>query len=42
VGAAGRIEFGSSNFRETILGEATEMAVKSTAEKLIAARSRLQ
>jgi curli biogenesis system outer membrane secretion channel CsgG len=42
VGAAGRIEFGSSNFRETILGEATEMAVKSTAEKLVAARSRLQ
>jgi len=38
----GRIEFGASEFRETILGEATEMAVKATAEKLVAAKSRLQ
>ena len=38
----GRIEFGASDFRDTILGEATEMAVKATAEKLIAAKSRLQ
>ena len=38
----GRIEFGASEFRDTILGEATEMAVKATAEKLIAAKSRLQ
>ena len=42
VGAAGRIEFGSSGFRDTILGEATEVAVKETATKLIAAKSRLQ
>jgi len=38
----GRIEFGASDFRDTILGEATEMAVKATAEKLIAAKARLQ
>ena len=38
----GRVEFGSSEFRDTILGEATEMAVKATAAKLVAARSRLQ
>ena len=39
---AGRIEFGASEFRDTILGEATEMAVKQTAEKLVAAKARLQ
>jgi hypothetical protein len=38
----GQIEFGSSDFRDTILGEATEAAVKMTAEKLVAAKSRLQ
>jgi len=38
----GRIEFGASDFRDTILGEATEMAVKATAEKLVAAKARLQ
>jgi hypothetical protein len=38
----GRIEFGSSNFRDTILGEATDVAVKQTAAKLIAAKSRLE
>ena len=38
----GRIEFGSSDFRDTILGEATEAAVKATATKLVAAKSRLQ
>ena len=42
AGGMGRIEFGSSDFRDTILGEATEIAVKQTAEKLVAARSRLQ
>ena len=42
VGAAGHIEFGSSGFRDTILGEATETAVKETASKLIAAKPRLQ
>ena len=38
----GRIEFGASDFRDTILGEATDAAVKATAAKLIAAKSRLQ
>jgi curli biogenesis system outer membrane secretion channel CsgG len=38
----GRIEFGSSDFRDTILGEATDAAVKAAAAKLIAAKSRLQ
>jgi curli biogenesis system outer membrane secretion channel CsgG len=38
----GQIEFGSSDFRDTILGEATEQAVKETAAKLIAAKSRLE
>ncbi len=40
--ALGRIELGSSDFRDTILGEATEAAVKATAEKLVAAKTRLQ
>ncbi len=38
----GKIEFGASDFRDTILGEATEMAVKATAAKLAAAKSRLE
>ena len=38
----GHIEFGSSNFRDTILGEATDAAVKATAAKLIAAKTRLE
>lgn len=42
AGGMGTIEFGSSGFRETILGEATETAVKETASRLIAAKSRLQ
>jgi len=41
-GGMGGIDFGASEFRETILGEATEMAVKATASKLIAAKSRLE
>lgn len=40
-GAAGEISFGSSDFRDTILGEATDEAVKGTAAKLVAAKSRL-
>lgn len=42
AGGGGGINFGSSNFQDTILGEATEMAVKATAAKLVAAKSRLQ
>jgi curli biogenesis system outer membrane secretion channel CsgG len=38
----GRIEFGSSDFRDTILGEATEMAVKATVAQLLAKKDRLQ
>ena len=41
-GGGGRIAFGASDFRDTILGEATEMAVKATATKLVAAKSRLE
>jgi curli biogenesis system outer membrane secretion channel CsgG len=40
--AGGGIEFGSSNFRETVLGEATEAAVKGVVAKLIAAKGRLE
>ena len=40
--AAGGIEFGSSNFRDTVLGEATEGAVKIVLTKLIAAKDRLE
>jgi curli biogenesis system outer membrane secretion channel CsgG len=38
----GELDFGSSDFRDTILGEATEIAVKETTAKLIAGRSRLE
>jgi curli biogenesis system outer membrane secretion channel CsgG len=37
----GHIGFGASDFKDTILGEATEAAVKMTSEKLVAAKSRL-
>jgi curli biogenesis system outer membrane secretion channel CsgG len=40
-GALGGINFSSSDFRDTILGEATEAAVKATVTKLVAARERL-
>jgi curli biogenesis system outer membrane secretion channel CsgG len=42
AGGGGEIAFGSSNFRDTILGEATEGAVKETVTKIVAAKSRLQ
>jgi curli biogenesis system outer membrane secretion channel CsgG len=41
-GGGGAIEFGASDFKDTILGEATEMAVKATTAKLVAAKSRLE
>jgi curli biogenesis system outer membrane secretion channel CsgG len=41
VGAHGDIQFGSSDFRETILGEATDTAVKDVAKKLVGAKTRL-
>jgi curli biogenesis system outer membrane secretion channel CsgG len=37
----GEIDMGSSDYRDTIIGEATESAVKDLAGKLVAARSRL-
>ena len=40
-GGLGEINMGSSEYRETILGEATEIAVKDVVAKLIAAKSRL-
>jgi curli biogenesis system outer membrane secretion channel CsgG len=40
-GALGGIEMGSSDFRETVLGEATEKAVQEVSLKLTAAKSRL-
>jgi curli biogenesis system outer membrane secretion channel CsgG len=40
--AGGSIAFGSSEYRETVLGEATEAAVKQVITKLIAAKTRLQ
>jgi curli biogenesis system outer membrane secretion channel CsgG len=41
-GGGGEINMGSSDFRETILGEATEKAVKDVVAKLVAAKSRLE
>ncbi len=40
--ASGHIDFGSSDFKETVLGEATEACVQQLAAKLIAARNRLE
>ena len=41
-GGGGQVAIGSSQFHDTILGEATEAAVKATTDKLVAAKSRLQ
>jgi curli biogenesis system outer membrane secretion channel CsgG len=38
----GGIDMSSSDYRDTILGEATETAVKQTVSKLVAAKSRLE
>jgi hypothetical protein len=40
-GGAGGFSMTSSDYRDTILGEATEMAVKQVVEKLVAAKGRL-
>jgi curli biogenesis system outer membrane secretion channel CsgG len=40
-GGFGGVQMGSSDFRETVLGEATEAAVKMSVEKLIAAKGRI-
>jgi curli biogenesis system outer membrane secretion channel CsgG len=37
----GGVSMGSSDYRDTILGEATEAAVKQVVEKLVAAKARL-
>jgi curli biogenesis system outer membrane secretion channel CsgG len=41
-GAAGSINMGSSDFQDTVLGEATELAVKNVVAKLVAAKNRLE
>ena len=41
-GGGGAINFGASNFRDTIIGEATEIAVKDTVAKLLAKKDRLE
>ena len=40
-GGGGALDMGSAGFQDTIMGEATEMAVKQVVEKLVAGRSRL-
>jgi curli biogenesis system outer membrane secretion channel CsgG len=40
-GAGGGLNFGASNFKETIIGEATDAAVKDTVAKLLAHKDRL-
>jgi curli biogenesis system outer membrane secretion channel CsgG len=40
-GGFGGLSMGSSDFRETIIGEATEMAVKMLVEKLVLAKGRI-
>ncbi|MEW5984227.1 MAG: CsgG/HfaB family protein [Acidobacteriota bacterium] len=42
AGGGGGINMGSSDYRQTVLGEATEAAVRQVADKLIAAKTRLQ
>jgi len=41
-GGSGGIEMGSSDYRQTVLGEATDAAVKGVVAKLIAAKNRLE
>jgi curli biogenesis system outer membrane secretion channel CsgG len=41
-GGGGGINFGSSNFHDTIIGEATEAAVKDTIAKLLAKKDRIK
>jgi curli biogenesis system outer membrane secretion channel CsgG len=41
-GALGQIDMSSSDYRETVLGEATELAVKQVTEKLVASKGRLE
>ena len=41
-GASGGISMGSSDYKESILGEATEVAVLQVVAKLVAARDRLE
>jgi curli biogenesis system outer membrane secretion channel CsgG len=39
---AGGIDFGASNFKDTIIGEATEVAVKAVVAKLVSQKDRLK
>lgn len=40
--AGGKVEIGSSDYRSTVLGEATEAAVKALVAKLVASKNRLE
>lgn len=42
AGGSGGISMGSSDYRQTVMGEATELAVLQVAEKLAKAKGRLQ
>lgn len=42
AGGAGEVEMGSSDFRETILGEATEKAVTQVATNMVAKKANLE
>lgn len=42
VGGSAQVNMGSSDYRETVIGEATELAVKAVVAKLIAAKNRLE
>jgi curli biogenesis system outer membrane secretion channel CsgG len=42
TGGSGGINMGSSDYQDTVLGEATELAVKAVVAKLVAAKSRLE
>ena len=41
-GGMGEVDMSSSDYRETILGEATELAVKQVTEKIVAAKTRFE
>jgi curli biogenesis system outer membrane secretion channel CsgG len=42
AGGAGSVEMGSSDFRETILGEATEKAVTQVTTNMVAKKANLE
>jgi hypothetical protein len=40
-GGGGGLNMGSSNYRDTIIGEATDLAVKDTVAKFLAKKDRI-